>query len=402
MLHIKQKNDTYSFQTNTMKSLFLLAILFSTYLLNAQSKKREEFILKGTVNYPANRYIYFVWYNADEQRFIDSTKVVQHKFKYKGVCNGYLDRFYVKTDHTNKENNDSLNNVNIPIDNSLMFLKLKVGEFSKYKLTGCKSCDFLAQSNIEFKPDLLLLEKYSALADNSLTDRVKKKKAEDLYLKTQEHLRKITFEWCKKNSSNNLTPIYLDDMSSDLESVVLEEMYNSMDAFQRESFYGSKIKKTIKENVLIDNQIGKPAFPFERKGYDDSMVSLKTLNQNNFVLLDFWASWCKPCRASHPDLIQLFDTYKSTNFKIIGIASDDDNIIAWKNAIKSDSIFIWPHILMGYKKDLMINPDDLGDKYHIHSYPTKLLIDNTGNIIARYAGDDLSELKKKLKEIYKY
>jgi thiol-disulfide isomerase/thioredoxin len=385
-----------------MKLLLLIASLLFTYALSAQLKKKEEFILNGSVNYSTNRYIYFVWYNAAEQRFIDSTKVVQHQFQYKGVCNGYLDRFYVKTDHTNKENNDSLNNVNIPIDNSIMFLKLKVGEFSKYKLTGCKSCDFLAQRDIKLKHHFLLIKKYSALADDSLTDRAKKKKAEGFYLKAQEHLQKIIVAWCKKNPSNNLTPVYLYDIRSNLEPFVLEKTYNRMDGFQKESFYGSKIKKTIDENILIENQIGKPAFTFERKGYDDSMVSLKTLNQNNFVLLDFWASWCKPCRASHPDLIQLFDTYKSTNFKIIGIASDDDNIIAWKNAIKSDSIFIWPHILMGYKKDLMINPDDLGNKYHIHSYPTKLLIDNTGNIIARYVGDDLSELKKKLKEIYKY
>jgi thiol-disulfide isomerase/thioredoxin len=379
-----------------MKLLFIF--LFVPIVLNAQTKNKSEFIINGKVNYTSDRYIYFVWYNADEQRFLDSIKVIKGSFVYKGISNGYIDRFYIKSDYNNKLNNDSLNNVNVPIDNSVMSLELKVGQFSKYKLKGCKSCDLLRIQDEQYKVHHQLSERYHRIIDDSMINKSKREKYEILDETNWNQLQNKITKWCKKNPSNNLTPFYIFGWKNSFGDAKMESMFIAMSEFQKNSFFGLALKKIIDENFLIKNQVGTMAVNFERSGYDSLAVNLKNINKNSYVLLDFWASWCIPCRASHPDLIRIFKKYRPSNFNVIGIAADDD-VAKWKNAIKADSVFIWYHILGGYKSGIRNNAEDLCEKYHIRFYPAKILIDDKGKIIGRY---NIPELEKKLKEIYKY
>ena len=126
-------------------------------------------------------------------------------------------------------------------------------------------------------------------------------------------------------------------------------------------------------------------------------MNLEDYFKKGITVLDFWASWCKPCRNTHPRMIKLFEKYQTDNFNFIGI-SVDKNTADWERAITKDSLTRWPNIL-SYKNDRGI---DLTDKYNVNSYPTKILIDRNGIVIGYYVGDDFTEFEKKLKEVFGY
>ncbi|MNE72996.1 Thiol-disulfide oxidoreductase ResA [compost metagenome] len=122
------------------------------------------------------------------------------------------------------------------------------------------------------------------------------------------------------------------------------------------------------------------------------------------MLLDFWASWCAPCRKGNPHLISLYSKYKDKGLEIIGISDDDSNLAAWKKAVEQDKIGIWKHVLRGLKRTSKgyDKSEDISEPYAIHSLPTKILVDKNGVIIGRYGGGGENDeaMDKKLAEIF--
>lgn len=376
--------------------IILLILLLTSSIIKAQKKEKYEFILKGVVNFKEDRNIYFVWYNINEERFLDSTMVINGKFIYKGISNGYLNRFFIKSNPINTNNNDSLNNVKVSIDNTIMNIELKLGKFSVYKLTGSPSKDLLTLWEKKYKSFYDEHDRYTNILKDSNLNLNNKKKYEKLDSLIWIKLKTKVIEWCKKNPSNNLTPYYINNWSDYCEDEELRSLYQNINTFQKKSYYGLNLKRIIDFRIIQKNLIRKPFIDFEKMSSDSIIISLSKTARNNFVLLDFWASWCKPCRSSHPYLINLFKKYKSSNFKIISI-SVDENIADWRNAIRMDSLSLWTNVCT-QKNDRQ----NLSKKYFVNEYPTKILINDKGIIISRYIGEKLGELEEKLKEIYKY
>jgi thiol-disulfide isomerase/thioredoxin len=115
------------------------------------------------------------------------------------------------------------------------------------------------------------------------------------------------------------------------------------------------------------------------------MVDVSSL-KGKVVLIDFWGSWCVPCRLSHPGLKKLYEQYKDKGFEIIGISNEvnasdrADKEKAWRKAVKEDGIN-WLHIL--YDPALF----DAVKAYDINGYPTKFLIDQNGKFVLRILGN---------------
>jgi thiol-disulfide isomerase/thioredoxin len=129
--------------------------------------------------------------------------------------------------------------------------------------------------------------------------------------------------------------------------------------------------------------------------------------RGKYVLVDFWASWCVPCRAGNPHLLSLYAKYKDKGFEIIGVSDDDSNHEAWKKAVEKDGIGVWKHVLRGLKRDPnseygFDKSASISDRYGISSLPTKILIDPAGVIIGRYGGggEDDAAMDKKLAEVF--
>lgn len=164
------------------------------------------------------------------------------------------------------------------------------------------------------------------------------------------------------------------------------DMYNSFSDEAKNSIYGKKVRK----EVFPDDEVGRTAVNFSVKTDNGKTTDLKTLAKGAaYVLVDFWASWCKPCRMEMPNVKALYAKYKEKGFKPVSI-SIDRNINAWKKA-QTEEKLPWPSF-----------HDDLGaaDAYAVRAIPAMFLIDaKTLKIVA--VGDNArgSALAQKLAQL---
>jgi thiol-disulfide isomerase/thioredoxin len=147
-------------------------------------------------------------------------------------------------------------------------------------------------------------------------------------------------------------------------------------------------EKNIREQLGIN--IGEIAPEINLKSPDGKLIALSSL-KGKVVLLDFWASWCRPCRAENPNVVRLYNKYKDKGFTVYSV-SLDQNKDKWMAAITQDQLTWSNHVseLTGWKSSA-------GNKYGVSSIPKTFLINKKGEII----GYDLrgNELGKKLSEI---
>ncbi len=123
---------------------------------------------------------------------------------------------------------------------------------------------------------------------------------------------------------------------------------------------------------------------------EGEIVSLSSL-KGNYVLIDFWAAWCRPCRAENPNVVRLYNKYKNQNFEILGVSLDRTRK-AWLKAIEDDGLG-WKHI-----SDLKYFNSAAAQLYQISAIPATYLVGPDGKIIAK--GLRGESLKKKLEEIF--
>lgn len=156
---------------------------------------------------------------------------------------------------------------------------------------------------------------------------------------------------------------------------VIEPIYNSLDQKIRSSAEGRQYAERIR--VAKYTSIGSEAPDFEMKDPDGNNLKLSDF-RGKYVLLDFWASWCMPCRAEHPYLREVYKNYQDKGFEIFAVSLEQEGKKqAWLNAIEKDKI-TWPQV-----SDLNFFNSKAALLYGINAIPQNFLLDKEGKIVAK-------------------
>ena len=229
----------------------------------------------------------------------------------------------------------------------------------------------------------------------------------DSVSRLMEPYRKIYLErmtdYMKKYPSTALAANFLCMNTGRMTLEQLKEAYNKLDETAKQTSAGKEIAAEI---ATLDRVApGNPAPEIAKNdlvtGKPFALSSLK----GKVVLLDFWASWCVPCRKSNPHVKALYEKYRKKGFDVVYVADNDSRPEDALKAIDQDGIRKYHHVLRGLKTLKDANgkmtgydkSEDVSEQYAIHFLPTKYLIDRDGNIIGKVTDE---ELDAKLKEIF--
>lgn len=153
----------------------------------------------------------------------------------------------------------------------------------------------------------------------------------------------------------------------------MKSVYDTLTPAVKKSFFGTKMGELI--SSMSKTSIGVVAPDFTQNDPTGKPVSLSSL-RGQYVLVDFWASWCQPCRQENPNIVSAYNTYKDKGFTILGVSLDQDST-AWKKAIADDKL-TWNHV-----SDLKYWENAAAKTYGIRSIPASFLLDKEGKIIAK-------------------
>lgn len=384
----------------TIRTTIMTAVL-SLVGGTAALAQTKPFSLKGLINGHEGKTIYF-YYARGEEMITDSAIVSGNAFEFKGELTTPYAQATIAieppTDNYYERHQEAYSYFYIEPGN--LSVSLNVYGMDHPIVIGSKT-----QTESD-ELDGLIGDEYALF---SIYNKEYRSNPDSIYMEALDKVReRASRSYEEKNIqfiashpdsyiSINCLRLQMSDMSLDS----LRNIYNSFSDRVKADENARDVADEIAARERIEP--GKPAPLFTATDINGKEFSLESL-RGKYVVLDFWASWCVPCRQSNPHMKQLYAKYADKGLDFVYVSDDDSNPDKWRKAVETDGLEAFHHVLRGlkvvsnkpYKFD---KTNDISEKYAIHYLPTKFLIDREGNMVGKFDSD---ELDKKLQEIFGY
>ena len=265
--------------------------------------------------------------------------------------------------------------IELYVENAVISVKGNIATPDKYDIKGSRShVDFTS-----FIDAFLPLAQQLSTLGNTLNQTMPGPERDGMmntYTGIQANLQKSIDQFLTDRPRSMVSPFILEvtyQFNDDV--VMLENRFKSMDGAVQNSAAGKKLNEFIAEKKI--GAVGTEALDFTQTDTTGTPVSLSSF-RGKYVLVDFWASWCGPCRTENPNVVESYNKFSSKNFTVLGVSLDRPGQKAkWLDAIKEDNL-TWTHV-----SDLQFWNNAAAKLYRVGSIPANFLVDPTGKIVAR-------------------
>ncbi|WP_316794985.1 TlpA disulfide reductase family protein [Pedobacter agri] len=382
----------------------ILILLFQGFSTECEAQGKYE--INGAVSGITNGQIYVFSGNK-----MDSVQVKDGKFQISGEIKEPVSSIAI-AQNSDPRKMSQKSYLQLFVEARPMVLQLNYTDFSEGKLTGSKTqndavryTSLIKRIQSKYKKEMERFEsvrsKYNAAAAAKKSDDILEAiKLEDNevrgYLEPMfNEIKDSTLKFIRENPQSYYS-LYLFTMSfRDLNYKEAQSYFNSLNPIYKKGKLATDLLEEIEG--MKKGIAGAAAGDFNTKDINGNPIKLEDF-KGQYVLIDFWASWCVPCRKGNPHLLKLYAKYKPKGLEILGVSDDDRDEDKWKKAVEKDGIGVWRHVLRGleYKEGTheRINVErDISEGYNISSLPTKILVGPDGIIIARYNGSEQDDKK---------
>lgn len=360
---------------NLLFIVLVLAVLFSC-------AKPEGFVIKGQIKGKESGDIKLMKYADGKWVAEDSAKIEKGKFVLKG-----------------KTTLPELRVISIMpqtivaqffAENGSLTVNANADSLSKTEVIGSKSNDefmILTKEIMNISKETQgLQQRYNDAMQSGNEDGMKKAQID--YEAMMGNQKVYAKNFIREHPKSSVSPLVaLTQFAQQMTAHEIDTLIAFLDPSVRSSVYVTELKKMGDKLRITD--IGAVAPDFTLNTPEGMPLSLSSL-RGKIVIVDFWASWCKPCRQENPNVVALYNKYKDKGLDILGVSLDRDKD-SWVKAIADDQL-AWHHV-----SDLKFWQNEAAVKYGVQSIPFTLLLDKTGKIIAKNLRGE--ELAKKLAEL---
>jgi peroxiredoxin len=363
-----------------------LAFAQTTYTIKAKV---------GTIGAPSK---VFLTYRADDKTITDSTVAVNGAFTFSGTVKDITAATLIYDPTGN-----GLANLDRKVKRDVAQVYLAQGittitsadSLSKAKITGTTVNEDNAAYKAFIKPATDKMAKLNAEYSAASPETRKTKEFSDAIDKKEEAIDKeqteLTKQYIKAHPNAYISLVALNSAGGAYaEYADISPLYNLLSPELKATTAGQKW--AVRLEKLKHVALGATAPEFAQADTAGKMVSLSSF-RGKYLLIDFWASWCGPCRAENPNVVKAFNKYKDKNFTILGVSLDQPGAKdKWMAAIKKDGLN-WTQV-----SDLKFWNNEASTAYGVQAIPQNYLLDPSGKIIGKnLRGEDL---ENKLAELF--
>lgn len=344
------------------------------------------FLLKGNAPKELKKvYLFYYDFTTDEQ-VIDSTDVKDGQFSFDGEIDGTSYAGLIFRKNFKDEQSSVISDYWFYLSSGQTVVDASQGNAKM--LSGDKGAqEYMAFSDERNKiRNKFATPDYKAYEDKieSLEGQIEQLKAErdQKFGKWEDLYQEAQLKFIETHPNSSLSIQFLESMVS-VETVndKVKSLFNALSPELKKSSKGKKLQNIFNASNF---RIGSIAPDFEQPDASGKMVKLSDF-RGKYVLVDFWASWCVPCRQENPNVVKAFQAYKDKGFTILGVSLDDKKE-NWLKAIKDDGLN-WTNV-----SDLKGWRNEAAQLFAISAVPSNMILSPEGKIIAKdLRGEDLEK-----------